>query len=288
MKLTHQLASALTLLSLLVVPVTAQKPVAVRSAPVYESVDLDNLVAKDSYVFYAEVRMVGRQAQSQHVNEIIEAFKMLESLPKEISTVRDFLVEHGQELDATRAVIAFSPARAGVPQTFVAVEMESPEAAAKLEPAVARMLSSLSSGAPMKSEVAAKPGSAPKPSITEIERQLEARGIFLKSKGSLLCIGDSKVDFGALRPANSKLMSDDSLFQTGRSRFPAETLFVYYNQRVGAQVEQRERKERAEREEKMRAEAEAARKKAERIEVKMPSEAKDVSEIAATRDDNVS
>ncbi len=96
MKLTHKLASAFTLLSLLVVQVTAQKPVVVRSAAVNESVDLDNLVAKDSYVFYAEVRMVGRQAQSQHVSEIFEAFKMLESLPKAFSTVHDFLVEHGQ------------------------------------------------------------------------------------------------------------------------------------------------------------------------------------------------
>ncbi len=283
MKLTHKFASALTLLSLLVVPVTAQKPVVARSAAVNESVDLDNLVAKDSYIFYAEVRMVGRQAQSQHISEIFEAFKMLESLPKAFSTVHDFLVEHGQELDATRAIIAFSPARAGVPQSLVALEMESPEAAAKLEPAVAKMLSSLSSGAPVKSEVTAKPRSAQKLSIPEIERQLEARGIFLKSKGSLLCIGDSKVDFGALRPANSKPMTDDVLFQTGRSRFPSETLFVYYNQKVGAQVEQRERKESAERVEKLRAEAEAARKKVDVIEMKMPNEAKVVSEVSATR-----
>src|SRR6266478_4552258 len=98
MKLTHQLASALTLLSLLVVPVTAQKPVVVRSVPVNESVDLDNLVAKDSYVFYAEVRMVGFFFKQKTAYEIFEAFKMLDSLPKAISIVRDFLVEHGQEL----------------------------------------------------------------------------------------------------------------------------------------------------------------------------------------------
>ena len=147
MRIPYRFVAVSTLLALLVVPVTAQKPLAQRAAPiaVVESVDLDNLVARDSYVFYAEVRMVGRQAQSQHISEIFEAFKMLGSLPKEISRVRDFLVEHADELDATRAVIAAQPSRPGLPQVIVAAEMPSPDAAAKLEPAVAKMLSSLSS-----------------------------------------------------------------------------------------------------------------------------------------------
>src|SRR5258705_8112186 len=128
------------LLLLIVIPLAAQNPSAPKAAPSPARQELDALIAKDSYVFYSEVRNVGQQARAHQVNEVFEAFKMLESLPAEVAKVRDFLVAHSEELDSARAVIAFSPSRPGIPEALVAVEMESPEAATKLQPAIAKML----------------------------------------------------------------------------------------------------------------------------------------------------
>src|ERR1700755_654856 len=119
------------LLLLVAIPLAAQNPPAPKPVPSPVKQELDALIAKDSYVFYSELRNVGQQARAHQVNEVFEAFKMLENLPAEVAKVREFLVAHSEELDSARAVIAFSPSRPGIPEALVAVEMESPEAATK-------------------------------------------------------------------------------------------------------------------------------------------------------------
>jgi hypothetical protein len=248
------------LLLLLAIPLSAQNPPALKAAPSPARQELDAFIARDSYVFYSEVRNVGQQARAHQVNEVFEAFKMLDSLPAEVAKVRHFLVAHSEELDSARAVIAFSPSRPGIPETLVAVEMESPEAATKLQPAIAKMLLSLSGKTPPKALPATRGKTARPETAAETQRRLEAQGVFLKIAGSIICVSDSKLELSALKPANSKLMLEDPLFQTARARFASDPLFVYYNQKVHERVSFQEQKERQETLEKEKAEAEKAAK----------------------------
>jgi hypothetical protein len=217
------------------------------------------------------VRGIGRLSRSHQISEIFEALQMLDSLPAEQKRVYDFLTARGEALDDARAVIAVYPARPGIPKTFSAIEVGSEKEAEKLEPEILKLLLSLSPASGNTTSTTQSPARASQ----DIHRRLEARGTFLTRMGSLICIADSKIDLIALRPANSKPMAADTVFESSRSRFATDPLFVYYNQRVHERVQQKETQEAITRQQEAEAKekAEAAKRAATtRIETRSKAE----------------
>jgi len=101
---------------------------------------LDTLFAADSYKLYGEVRMVGQLVRSPGVAEILEPILNLSSPPDDFKTLIRFLNTNADALATSRMLFAAMPARSGLPQTIVAIELPSAVEAQKFEPKLQKLL----------------------------------------------------------------------------------------------------------------------------------------------------
>jgi hypothetical protein len=243
----RQLSSLLLTTLLLATPAIAQqkqpittpspKESAVRAQPTgtkEDEITFDTLLAARSYKLYGEVRMIGQLARSNAVTELIEPARLLGAPPKEVTSVIEFLNANADALATSRLMFAATPARAGLPQNFVAVELASPADAIKLEPKFRSFFSSLKTETPAparsgtpKTE-AKKTGAAPKPQTAPAPANA-AKPVHVQRAGSLILMSDASFALKNLRPYGSQFLSSDQNFQRVRSRFASEPLFIYYD-----------------------------------------------------------
>ena len=196
-------------------------------------ITFDTLLAARSYRIYGEVRMIGQLARSSAVTELIEPARLLGAPPKELTSAIEFLSANAEALATSRLMFAATPARAGLPQNFVAVELASPEDAIKLEPKFRSFFSSMRTPIPPPPQSAApkteakktvpapKPQAVPSPSV--------AKPVHIQRAGSLILMSDTPFTLKSLRPDGSQLLSSDQNFQRVRSRFASEPIFIYYD-----------------------------------------------------------
>ncbi|HEY9404786.1 MAG TPA: hypothetical protein VIQ24_19170, partial [Pyrinomonadaceae bacterium] len=110
---------------------TTQTPAAEKSP----SVAFDSLLSADAYGVYAEMRAVGRHANSQEFTQLLAPFGLEGGgAPTEWLALYEFIKSHADALMTARLMFAAMPARAGVPETLLAVEMPSVEEARKFVP----------------------------------------------------------------------------------------------------------------------------------------------------------
>ncbi len=183
----------------------------------------DTLLSADSYEFYGEVRGV-RQLLSAS-GDFLEPLMKLGAAPKELRQLARFLNANVESLTSSHLMFAAWPARKGIPDIFVGVEMPSPEEAAKLEAKLNRVLAPT----PQRGEQVAPAKSQRLPSPAE---ELGPSFVITRS-GSFIFLTDQPFKIEILRPRGRKLLSEDPNFQMARNQFASEPIFAYFNFALG-------------------------------------------------------
>jgi hypothetical protein len=246
-------ALSLALLMVLVSETSAQKrqtPRPTRRSPTPATTappSFDTLLGASAYKLYAEVRGVGQLLRSNSISEILDPVLKLAEPPKEFRTLVKWLNTHADDVMTSRMLVATWPTARGIPDLLVAIEFDSPEEAAKFGPQLNAFLPKVLPTPP--------PEASPSPSEPRKPEE-EKPSYYLQHVGSLILITPTPLNLKNLRPARSKLLSDDTNFRVARTRFSSEQLFVYVNVN-GVEVEEENRRGQYDEEEKKRVEEQA-------------------------------
>ncbi|PYS72405.1 MAG: hypothetical protein DMF69_07705 [Acidobacteria bacterium] len=261
------------------------KPPSRRSTPAPKPVEtptFDTLLASDCYKIYVEARGVGQLIRSDSVNELLEPVMKLAAPPKEFKTLVKWLNTNADEVLTSRMLVATWATAKDVPEAVIAIEFDSAEAAAKFAP---RLNSFLPKVLPTPTP---EPSTSAKDTTKNSDVPADKAAIsgppkpsyYLKQLGSLIVITPTPLTLKNLRPAGSKLLSEDQNFKVARNRFTSEQLFVYVDI---SEIEKEDQERQNEfREERQRAEEE--KKEAEPIPepVATPEEEKPPVEMTRT------
>ncbi|MCA1565247.1 MAG: DUF3352 domain-containing protein [Acidobacteria bacterium] len=230
-------------------PPTPPRAADEKSAPV---VTFDTLLPADAYGIYAEMRAVGRHANSQEIAQLLAPLTFEGSgAPDELLALYDFVKSHADALMTSRLMYATMPARAGVPDTLLAVEMPSVEEARKFVPElrqfVAANIAPQPQAAPVLTVTRATTATLATPSVVRRRGRARARvttenapGVVrakqralppfqIKRAGSLIVMSGANFTFKDLHRADQALLVNEPGFQAARARFSTDALFVYFN-----------------------------------------------------------
>jgi hypothetical protein len=214
---------------------------------------VEEMLGADSYSVYVEVRRVGMLAQTEELKTAVASLSLFGAAEMRIVTdLYRFISDNEETLAEARFVTAFLPTRAGVPQGLTAVGLSTPEAAVAFEPKYRRMLGEQvrevkKAVDPAASSVTvpptqntpdarqrggsqsnAKPGAASKP---------PAPYFVLKRVGRWLVAADTPFTLKALRGEDgTPRLAQSPRFQSVRSRFANEALFVYVDTNAAQQA----------------------------------------------------
>jgi len=209
-------------------------------------INIDNLLSADSYKIYGEIKNVGTLVSTGSIAELIDPITKLADPPKEFKALVKFINANAEMLADSRLVFATWPARAEIPNAFVAIELASAEDAAKFEPKLNRLLPTLlPTPTPTPSPVEEKPvqskdaGSQPReiksvadpgnPQETTKPPKPEPPPFVVTRAANLVFVTDRPFKFQKLRPAESKLLTEDPGFRQAHERFSTEPIFVFIN-----------------------------------------------------------
>ncbi len=276
-KIPQQVIWSLLLLVVFVAPVAAQnrKPVAApaktapKPTPKAPVPTFDALLASGSYGVYSEVRGVGQLIRSQGISGLVEPIMKLAGPPKEFQTLVKWLNVNAEALMTSRMMCASWAHRPKLPQFVCAIEFASVEEAQKFEPQLRTFLPKL------------LPTPTPTPEKTKVETKDSKSAVVAESPqvvapkppeppppppfvitqaGSLLFISTTTFKFSELRPAETKLLSEDQDFRTTRDRFASDPIFVYVDLKkiIKEEDERRQKQQEHFEEERKKVEAEAA------------------------------
>jgi hypothetical protein len=202
----------------------------------------DELLAADAYTVYAELRRVGTLSLAEEVKSAVAAMTLLGG--EEVRPVADFyrfVADNAEVLGESRIVVAFMPARAGLPQGVSGFEFETPEAAAAFEPRLRRLI-----GEQMRQVRKAIDPQLPTPDPAPQRRQGAGRrpgskpaadDFALRRVGRWLISADASFTLKRLRGEEGEpRLADSARFQSVRSRFANDSLFVYVDTNVAQQA----------------------------------------------------
>jgi hypothetical protein len=216
-------------------PAKPQTPPAAAPAPTPPPT-LDTLLPAGTYRIYGEVRSVGQLIRSNSVNEILEPILKLAGPPKEFQTVIKWLNTHADEVMSSRLILAAWTGTKDLPDTLVAIEFASPEEAVKFQQQLSGFLQKVMSATPNAS-------GEPDKSVTPAPPQPPPYHI--QQTGSLILITSTPLNLKKLRPAGSKLLTEDVNFRVARNRLNTESIFVFVDVEA-IEKEEEEQRRRAE------------------------------------------
>ena len=219
----------------------------------------DTLLANDSYNVYFEVRGVDQLIHSPAVSDLLGPALKILGPSKEFRTALKWLDAHADSLAGSRVLVAAWPTQTNLPTAVMAIEFSSPAEAQKFEPALRRLMPTLSS---TPEPTPAPPGPRPKissaPSAQPKNSNTTALPYHITHVGSLVLLSDKAVAFRDLKPPQAKLLAEDQNFVTARNRFASESLFLYVDVK-GIEKEEQERRKKYEKENQRRVEQELNR-----------------------------
>ncbi|HJR09348.1 MAG TPA: hypothetical protein VJ842_18960 [Pyrinomonadaceae bacterium] len=259
-------ASLLVAVSLLLSPIVrAQRPAPTKPAPVNTATaaqqapaterapaaTIETLLSADAYGVYAEMRSVGRHANSQEIAQLLTPLGFA-GAPDELAELYEFIKAHSESLLASRLMFATMPVRAGLPEVMLAVEMPSVEEARKFVPELRQFIAANVAPAPV---IPDEPNVTTNASVTSnnnSNRRGRRRGartqatlentrsdsvkppaapsVQVKRSGSIIAMSNEAFTFKNLRGASEQgLLFDEPGFQAARTRFTTDTIFVYFN-----------------------------------------------------------
>ena len=208
-------------------------PPAQQPGPAFE-----NVLATDTYRIYVEVRGVGQLLKTASFTDVMEPILKVASPPSGFKTLMGWLNSQTDVLTTSRLMVAGWSARPNVPNVLLAIEFASQEEAQKFEPRLKAFLPKMfptpdPTPAPKASPSPNAPGEKPssdKEDESRAEQSKEAKPSFvIKQAGSLVFISDAAFTFKKLRPAGSKLLTEDPSFRRVHDRFATESIFVYFD-----------------------------------------------------------
>jgi len=255
--LTIHSISLLLATVLLVAPVCAQRPGAPaqttaprEAAPRSPEPTFDNLLAADSYKLYGEVRNIGQLMSTGGVGEIVDPIIKLADPPQQFNSIIKFLKTNAEALATARLLFATWPARADVPDAFVAIEFATNDDAAKFAPKLETFLPGVLPPVQVTPETSpdpdratagganatvkqpgtdAKKETAPAAPASSPEPRVERPAFVLSHTGNLVLISDKSFKFEKLRPSGSKSLFEDQNFRIAHDRFSSESVFLFFN-----------------------------------------------------------
>ena len=250
-------------LFLIAAPLSAQRrrPAAPKPPPPVKpaqpALTFETLLAAESYKLYGEVRGVGQLLRSGGVNDIVEPVMKLAVPPKEFKTLVRWLNSHADALMTSRMMFAAWPSRPKLPQALFVIEFPSAEEAQKFEPQLKEFLPKFLPTPGPESSPSSTPGKNEPSEAKPKEASAQPPPYVLKQSGALVFISDSQFTFKDLRPAGSKLLSEDQNFRQVHDRLSSESVFLYFDV-ASAEKEEQERMLQMQEEEKKREETAAA------------------------------
>jgi hypothetical protein len=252
-----QFISLLLALTLLVLPVSAQRPAVPKAPPPREPAarasapTFDDLLAADSYKMYGEVRNIGQLMSTGGAGEIVEPIIKLADPPEQFRAILKFLKSNTEALATARLMFATWPARTDLPNAFVAIEFASNEEAAKFAPKLETFLptvlppvadptpestatppvaASINADEPVKQKTAVQPKKEPVTSAAPGPRtKIEHLPFVMTHTGNLVLISDKSFKLEKLHPAGTKSLFEDQNFRIAHDRFSTEPVFVFFN-----------------------------------------------------------
>jgi hypothetical protein len=209
-------------------------------------ISFEEMLAADSYTVYLELRRVGTLARAEEVKSAVASLVLFgASEAKPLTDLYAFVSDNAEALGESRVVAAFLPARSEVPQALLAIELESPAAAAAFEPKLRRMLGegvpqvkkALTSTAP-EPVVVTQPDAAAERArpAAKSAAKAPAADFALKRTGRWLLAADAPFTLKRLRgEEGTQSLADSARFQSVRARFASDALFVYVDTNVAQQ-----------------------------------------------------
>jgi hypothetical protein len=197
-------------------------------------VSFEELLVADGYTVYAEVRRVGALSQTEEVKSAVATLTLLGGAEaKPLTDAYTFVSGSAEALGESRLVFAFLPARQGLPQGLLAVELESAAAAAAFEPKFRRMLGE--QVRPLKEAIDPQPAptgaKARPPQPAGRQKGVESKpaaDFAVRRAGRWLIAADAPFTLKRLRGEEGEMrLADSPRFQSVRGRFPNDSLFVY-------------------------------------------------------------
>ena len=216
----------------------------------------ENVLATDSYRVYIEVRGVGQLLKTSSFNEVMEPIMKVASTPNGFKALLAWLNSQTDALTTSRLMVASWSARPKLPNVLLAIEFASPEEAQKFEPRLKTFLPTMfptpeptpSPKTSPSANVPAEKSASQQESGSRAEQSKEALPSFvIKQAGSLVFVSDAAFTFKNLRPAGSKLLTEDPNFRRVHDRFATESVLVYFDS-GGLEREEEERRRQAEEE----------------------------------------
>jgi hypothetical protein len=247
--------SLVLILGIVFLPICAQQPAsptptqrkpapAARSvAPSAAGATIDTLLAADSFKVYGEVKNVGQVLRSGNIADLIDPIMKLADPPKEIKLLVKFANAHAESLSTARMVIAAWPAKRGLPQALMVIELSSADDARKFEAELRGFLPKIiptPTPSPTPNPTAdSREQKSPAPGEKNVDTNVAATKpgdakpapppFMIKQTGALVLLSDTAVDFKKLRPADSRALADDQNFRQVRDRFASEPIFLFFN-----------------------------------------------------------
>lgn len=195
----------------------------------------DTLVPAETYFLYLEARNAGQLIQSSSFNDALEPILKLAGPPKEFSTIVKWLNEHADEVMSSRVLVAGWPINQDLPEAIIAVEFASPDEATKFK---------VSLNAVLKGVIPATPVPASEPNSENVKTiAATTPGYYLRQAGSLIMLTPTPLELKKLKPAKSKLLSDDANFRAARTRFNSESLFAFFDMKSMERQEEERQKQ---------------------------------------------
>lgn len=183
----------------------------------------EDMIAAESYGVYVELRRVGTLVGSAHVKSAFDSLRVSGDLPKELLAVMAFAETHAETLAESRIAVAALPAREGLPPVLIALELESPAAAAAFEPKFRAF-----AGESFKNFLGVEPAPRPAPRRgQQAPPSAPSAGSSMRRAGNWLLAANEPFTLKKLRAEDETPLSGSPRFQSARTRFANEYLFVY-------------------------------------------------------------
>jgi hypothetical protein len=200
----------------------------------------EEMVSADAYGAYVELRRVGTLAQSDELKTAVAGLRLFgDAETKPLTDLVSFVSDNYEPLAEARVVVLFMAARPRIPQGIFAIEFPTPEAAAAFEPKYRRLADEqvraykLTKGP--KDSTERETPAPPRPRGQKPEPKPPA-DYALRRVGRLLISSDTAVSLKRLRGDESApSLADSARFQTARTRFASDSLFVYVDTGVTMQ-----------------------------------------------------
>ncbi|HKP46936.1 MAG TPA: DUF3352 domain-containing protein [Pyrinomonadaceae bacterium] len=219
----------------------ARKPVPAQETQ--PAPNFDTLIPANSYKVYFEIRAVGQLIHSPAVNDLLDPVTKLIG-GDELKPIMKWLRGHADAVAGSRVLVAAWASRPEVPEVLVAIEFASPEEAKKFEPELRRFIPTLM-------------GQRPSPAADAAEANANRPSLNVNVVGSLILVSEKPFSLQLLRPRGVKFVAEEPNFVIARTRFAAESLFLFIDSKtiaVEEEAAQAQRRKSEEEEQKRRQE----------------------------------